>query len=558
MSIVRKLWGWGKSDKFYDDDQRPKLWPYLKKYNVTQNNQTLFVAEQDIKVPVAKINNDFFTSISQLLKEEQIKSDDESRLRHTFNQSYLDLFCLRQGIIERAPDLILYPESQKDVEIIVEQAHQCNICLIPYGGGTNVAAGTDPEVAEQRMIVVVDLGRMDKIIALDERSRIARVQAGIIGQDLEEQLNRLGYTCGHDPDSIEFSTLGGWIASRSSGMLSNKYGDIVDLLVSATLVTPIGTIAKTIVPATSAGPDFNHLIAGSEGNFGIITEATIHIFKLQKKTIFKSFLVPSFELGAGIVEQFVEHNCLPALVRVLDAEETGLSASTVKKSAYFRSLLGKIIKTYITKIKHFNMSQACFMFLKFVGDKQEVAYQWQKVKTICDKAGAFALGSGPAQAWDEGKYDLALLRDLVVKNGVITDACETATIWSNVIPLYNKTKEAMTAAIKKYTDMAWVGCHISHTYRHGACLYFLFACAEKKGAEIEQYLAVKNAATATFATAGGTISHHHSVGRLHQPYLATEISAKGIYLLQKIKNIFDPKQIMNPGKLIPLEKNSRN
>ncbi|MBN1413312.1 MAG: FAD-binding oxidoreductase [Spirochaetales bacterium] len=553
MEVERKWWGWGAPGEFYDVSNRPNLWSFFRKYGAMEE-EVPSVTLEDLKtnIPEPVINRSFLDEITEALKKDAVKTDAYERIMHTYDQNCMDMLLLRKGIIRRAPDAVIYPGSHGDVEKIVGLAHKHDVCVIAFGGGTNVVNGTVPETREKRMIINVDMGRMKKIIKIDNESHIAWIEAGMPGIQLEKELNALGYTSGHDPDSMVYSTVGGWVATRSSGMLSNKYGDFTDLTVSIKMVTPAGTIATPVLPATSAGPDLNRIIAGSEGTFGIITEVVIKIFPLPETAKLNTFLFTTFDQGVKAIQEMVEKECIPALVRLVNEDEVEFALKTARKSkSWFKNKAVDLFFAYLSKIRKIDMDKTCYMILGYKGDKKTVRHRQKITRKICKRNRAIDLGRGAAKTWDEGKYDLILIRDLIVKHGVLTDSAETATVWSNLVSLYNNARKAILDTMQKYAKPAWLGCHISHVYRHGASLYFLFGCKEKKGEEVEQYLDIKNTATAAFVSNGGTVSHHHSVGVLHQPYLKEEIGETAAGLLLAIKKKLDPKNIMNPGKLIP-------
>lgn len=547
-----KWWGWGGENIEFDMASKPDLWPYIKNVlGIEQEIYTPPVKFEDIEMPEQRLNNKFLTTIKPLLNEEQVKTDKIERLIHAYGKSFRDLWRIRRGIIEAAADCVIYPQSEDDVCSIIKAASECDVIIIPFGGGSNIAGCLEARGRNGRMVVSLDMKRMNQVIEVDHESCTARIQAGVMGPDMENQLSSFGVTLGHFPDSFEYSSLGGWVATRSAGMQSDKYGKIEDMVISLRMVTPSGTIVTRTVPKSSNGIDVNHICIGSEGILGVITEATMQVHHIPECREFYGYLFPDFESGAEAIHECVEKECQPVITRFNDSEKTALSFAYKSKSSGFKSFMAKGVKAYLNK--KFDLDKACLMLTAFEGDKKTFNYIKKRVNAIYKKQGAFNLGTDPGKSFEKGKYDFPYLRDYVMDRNIIADVSETSTVWSNVLPLYYATYDALDKAIRNTGSKTFLGCHISHSYQTGTSLYFTFGALQEPGKGLQQYLYIKKAAEDAFMKNGATLSHHHAVGYEHMPWLEDDISTTGVKAVKALKLGLDPKGVMNPGKIIPTE-----
>lgn len=344
------------------------------------------------RYPPPNITEDTLSKIKSLNIDYSI--DNEDRLVRAHGHTLHDIYTLRESFFERIPDLILWPKSHKDVENIVRLCNEHNIVIIPFGGGTSVSEAVICPKDEKRTIVSLDTSQMNSILWIDQNNLTAKCQSGIIGQDLERELNKRGYTCGHEPDSYEFSSLGGWVATRASGMKKNIYGNIEDLLVHVRMVTPKGTLEKSCqVPRISCGPDFNSMILGSEGTLGVITEVTLKIRPLPKFKKYGSIVFPNFESGVHFMRQVAKERCQPASIRLMDNEQFIFGQTLKPETGYFGLILDGLKKIYITKIKGFDVSKMCVTTLLFEGyDKKEVEQHEKKIYKLAANHGGIPAG----------------------------------------------------------------------------------------------------------------------------------------------------------------------
>ncbi|KAJ8981180.1 hypothetical protein NQ317_017273, partial [Molorchus minor] len=315
------------------------------------------------------------------------------RVVRAHGQTLHDIYLLRTGVIKRIPDVVLWPKCHDDVVKIVGFANEFNIVVIPFGGGTAVSGATECPVEENRPIISLDTSQMNKILWLDRENLVACCESGIIGQDLERELGKFGFTTGHEPDSYEFSSLGGWVATRASGMKKNIYGNIEDLLVHVKVVTPKGVLEKNCqVPRLSCGPDFNHIIMGSEGSLGVITEVAIKIRPLPQCRKYGSIVFPNFEMGVKCMREIAKHKLQPASIRFMDNDQFKLGLILKPEQSYFEYIVDELKKLYVTRIQGFDSEQMCVMTLLFESDEKSVKNNEDRIYKIAANFGGIPAG----------------------------------------------------------------------------------------------------------------------------------------------------------------------
>jgi len=550
-----KWWGWGHEDVTFDDSTKPELWPYLKReLGVDQIRWEKPVAFEDVTLPEQKNNEAFLAAIGAGLGEGQVVDDKKSRLVHAAGKSFRDLWLMRHGQVQFAPDCVVYPDTEEDVALVVRAAHEHGVVLVPFGGGSNIAGCLVPSDRCGRMVVSLDMCRMHRVLEVDRYSLTARIQPGVYGQHLEDQLAEHGVTLGHFPDSFLHSTLGGWVATRSAGMQSDIYGKIEDMVISLRMVTPSGTIITRTVPKSSNGIDIKHLCIGSEGILGVITEVVVQVHHKPEKEDWYGWLFPDFTSGLDAIHECHRGDCMPTVTRLNDPKKTALSFAFKHPKTGIKDKIAKVFKWYIGNVKNIDFNQCCLMVVKYEGTQQTFNRIKNRVTTIYKKHRGVCLGAEPGRSFAKVKFDFPHLRDYVMDRSIMADVSETATTWDNLRTLHESGLADVEQAIKDTGVDAWVGCHLSHSYRTGASLYFTFGCLQREGREIEQYLYVKKAAEDAFMKNGGTLSHHHAVGTEHLPWVEEDLSPTGLKAVKALKAGLDPNDIMNPGKIIPSEK----
>jgi alkyldihydroxyacetonephosphate synthase len=546
-----KWWGWGNEDTEFAAREHPGFWPYAKTVLGIDGDDfgTRRWKLEDVEVPERCINERFIAKLSSFLSPDQICDGAKERVIHAYGKGFRDLFRLRHGVAAGAPDLVVYPQSEREVCLTLRAASECEVILIPFGGGSNIS-GCLERMEKGRMCVSLDMRRMRRVLAVDTQSCTATIEAGIFGPDLEQQLGANGVTLGHFPDSFLHSTLGGWIATRSAGMQSDKYGKIEDMVIALRMVTPEGVLETRTVPKSSNGIDVNQLCIGSEGTFGVITQATMRVHLKPELRRVHGYLVPEFEGGLDALHECMRQECVPAMVRLNDPDKTALSMAFRPPASRFSKIAASLFKSYL-RVKGVALPRACLLLTAFEGREEQVARLIRKVEAIYRRCDAIGLGAGAGKSFEATKYDFPYIRDFLLDRDVTTDVSETSTVWSNIFPLYRDTMSVLSARILESGVPAWTGCHISHTYQCGASVYFTFGFRQRPGNEMEQYLRVKAAAQQSFIDHGATLSHHHAVGTEHLPWLTADISPLGVQAVAAIKHGLDPGNIMNPSRLQP-------
>jgi len=467
-----------------------------------------------------------------------------------------ELFILRQGdVAKRLPDAVVFPLKHDDVVKIVSSASRSNVCLIPIGGGTSVTwALTCPE-NEKRCVVMVDMTQMNRILWVDEKNMLARVEAGIVGQDLERDLLELGLCTGHEPDSMEFSSLGGWVATRASGMKKNIYGNIEDLVVHVTMVSPKGVLEKKcMAPRVSAGPDLHQFILGSEGTLGIVSEVTVRVRTIPTCKKYGSIIFPDFEHGVDCLHEIARKRCAPASIRLMDNAQFRFGQALKPESEnIFTSFIDGLKKFYVTRIKGFDPANMCVATLLFEGDQEVVEQQEKLVYQIASKHGGMPAGEENGQRGYMLTFVIAYLRDVGFDYEVVSESFETSAPWDRIKDLCRNVKQRIKNECRiqgvKYPLLST--CRVTQTYESGACVYFYLAFKYRGLTDpLASYMAVEDAARDEILSCGGSISHHHGVGKLRKQFVPRSITSTGVGTLKSVKEYLDPDNIFGSGNLV--------
>lgn len=537
-------WGWVEAPDVLGD-KAEAVWAWVARtMRLASLPSTPAKPLTEITLPAPRLDAGCMARLKDLVAADAdpgsaVMTDAYERAFHARGRSYHDLLHLRAGRLETAPDAVVYPISEDEVLRVVQFAVRENIAVTAFGGGSSVVGGVTPLVAKgQKGVITVDMTRMDRILEIDETALVARVQAGIYGPQLEEALQAKGFTLGHYPQSFEFSTLGGWIAPRSAGHQSNKYGKAEHWLVSARVATPQGIWETEGFPGSAAGPQCRDLIAGSEGVLGIITDAVIKIHRVPEVKDYRGYLFASFEAGVAATRDMMQSGVATAMIRLSDLSET-----------FFYNALDT------GGVGADSPAVFCVMIVGLEGGRSEVDHALERSRAIIKQHGGLHMGETLGASWYEKRFLTPYLRDPMMDRGLGVDTLETATRWSNIVPLHGMVTKAIEDALAANAAFANGACgivmaHISHCYRDGASLYFTFAFPRVLDREVEQWLAVKQAASDTISAQGGTISHHHGVGIDHLPWIAHEKGPIGMDVLKAVKTRVDPTGIMNPGKLL--------
>jgi len=506
----------------------------------------------DVTLPATRLPIDTRAKLVAMLGQDRVRDDNYERAFHALGRSYHDLLKLRAGELSTAPDAVLYPRGTDEVIALLAFAAENDVAVIPYGGGTSVVGAVNADRGKFHSVVTLDLSGMDRLIEIDTTSHTATAEAGIYGPALEKGLQAKGMTLGHYPQSFEFSTLGGWIAHGGAGQGSGRYGRAEDWLVGAKLATPQGLLDTNGFPASSAGPQLNDIVLGSEGVFGIVTEATVRVHPAPAASDYPGYLFHDFADGAAAIRTAVQDELPATMLRLSDADETRFyrAFGALGKTRGFKDK----IADFVLKSRGFD-TNACALIAGFEGDAHTVSSSQKQFAAIAKKFGAMALGEGQGKRWREGRFHGPYLREPMMDRGIGIDTLETAASWSKIDALRTAVRTALDTAMRETAPrpgaQGIVMSHISHSYPDGASLYFTYFFPRALGNELTQWRTIKTAATDTIVANGGTISHHHGVGEDHLPWIAQEKGPLGIAVLRAIKDALDPKGILNPGKLIP-------
>ena len=548
-----KWWGWGVEGVSFHHENKPAFRPFV--INAIDLDVNIPPAApmslDDLSIPQPMISDELLGELTDAVGAENAVQDDLDRIVHTYGKSARDLLRIRVGDIPRVPDVVVYPGDEAEVQLIVDRAVAADAVIIPYGGGSNISGSLHAPEDETRSVISLDLGRLNQVIDIDEESGLARIQAGVQGPDLEEQLGTRGWTMGHFPDSFTHSTLGGWVATRSSGMQSDKYGDISDIARGMRVVMPGKVLQVRPLPHTSTGPSVREMVLGSEGRLGVITEVTVQVHRIPEVRLILGYLFPSWEAGLAAMHDISISDAHPSITRVSDAKETAFSFATRKKSS--RISISSLISKGLMKVlerRGWKLDEICLSFIGYEGGKAHVARQKAIVKDIVGRHGGIVVGKGPGELYDQKKFDTPYIRDFLLDRGAIGDVSETAAPWSKLMSLYTNVLAAAEKVHAHLGVTGWIMCHLSHSYHSGACLYFTFAFKHDGVDPLGQYEQLKNAIQQAFVDSAGTLSHHHAVGTEHAAWLEQDISAAGVHMIDGLFTAMDPGRNFNPGKII--------
>jgi len=548
-----KWWGWGEEGVEFTHEDKPALAPFiLEKIGVDVRRKVAAPLRFDqLQISDPTLPDELWEALEHAVSRKFVSLDPLDRVVHGRGKSLRDLVWQRAGDLPRIPDLVVRPGTEDEVAAILRAAVQFDAVVIPFGGGSSISGSLEAPSTETRPVISVDLERLNQVLEVDATSRLARVQAGVFGPDLEEQLAARGYTFGHFPDSFTHSTLGGWIATRSSGMQSDRYGDIADMTKGLRVVTPSGTLVTRPIPATSNGPSIREMVLGSEGRLGIITEATVHVRRIPEKRVILGYLFPNFTAALDAMQEIASGEYSVSVTRVSDANETQFSFAMRVMPTRTDKLQSRALRLFLSRRLGWDVNEMCLSFIGYEGSEQHVSAQRRAVGKLVKRHGGLCIGSGPGALYDQKKFDIPYIRDYLLDRGAPGDVSETATTWSGLMPLYDAVIRSANRAFDELSVRGYVMCHLSHSYHAGACLYFTFAFgASSPEAMVTEYEVVKSAIQQAFVDNGATLSHHHAVGTEHAQWLEQDISAPGVAMLEALFNGTDPGQHLNPGKIV--------
>jgi len=531
----------------------PRLMPWIREtLDIKLDPKDVFANAYPTEIPPAVKHEAFLDEISKTFAAEQIDHSGENRLRHGHGHTQEEMFAIKYGRIGRIPDVVIYPTADEQVASLIASAARHNVALIPFGGGTNVTDALRCRDNESRMIVSVDMRRMNRIRWIDKENMTACIEAGAVGRHIMSQLEKYGVTMGHEPDSVEFSTLGGWIATNASGMKKNKYGNIEDIVVDITVATADGTLERlNQAPRESVGPDLRRLMFGSEGTLGIVTSAIVKLFPLPEAQEYGSVLFPSYEEGYDFMHELVMTSNAPASCRLVDnlQFQFGLALKPASNSST-ANLKSKVEKFFVTKVKGFDPYKMVALTLVFEGTRAEVTQQQSDVYRIAKKHGGMKAGGENGRRGYQLTYSIAYIRDFLMNYYIIAESFETSCQWSDALAICENVKRVLLDEYKKrgLPGKPFVTSRITQLYRTGVAIYFYFGFYFKGVDDPSHvYLELENIARDEILRSGGSLSHHHGVGKIRESYLPQIMSPTALKWKKEIKHGLDPQNVFGAG-----------
>ncbi|MDD0843212.1 FAD-binding oxidoreductase [Pseudomonas sp. Gutcm_11s] len=481
---------------------------------------------------------------SRLGSHALISVDAEVRVRHARGQSLPDWLAMRSGEFGVFPDGVALPETPAQIRELLAWAREQDVIVIPYGGGTSVAGHINP-VESAKPVLTLSLERMTQLVDLDEQSQIATFGPGANGPQVEAQLRARGYTLGHFPQSWELSTLGGWVASRSSGQQSLRYGRIEQLFAGGKVETFAGTLEIPTFPASAAGPDLRELILGSEGRFGVISEVRVRVTKLAEQEHFYSVFLPSWQQAQAGVRALVQARIPLSMLRLSNAIETETQLALAGHPEQI-ALLEKYLALRGAR------AGKCMLTFGVTGNRGQNTLSVKQAKKLLKGFGGVFTGTLLGKKWAENRFRFPYLRHGLWEAGYAVDTLETATDWNNVDNLLNKVEASLRQGLADEGERVHVFTHLSHVYGQGSSIYttYVFRPGDSYAVTQARWAKLKHAACQTIAGNRGTISHQHGVGRDHAPYLAAEKGELGMAALKAMAQHFDPESRLAPGVLL--------
>lgn len=461
-----------------------------------------------------KVSPKFIEKVKGIVGEENVSESECDLISYSLDYWLYGIFLSQYGKLPSLPSVVISPRSSEEIQSILRCANEYKVKITPFGGGSGVLGGAIP-IEES---AILNLQRMNKFISLDETSLVAEFEGGIIGANLEQELNHRGYSMGNIPQSFYCSTLGGWISTRAVGQFSTKYGKIEDMVLGMDVVLPDGNpLHIKPVPRRSTGPSLKELFLGGEGTLGIVTRAVISVHPLPERTIKQAFAFPSIEVALEVVRKILRGDAKPAVVRIFDEPET---------ARYFEEIGNKVTLIFISE-----------------GETDFVELEGKTIKGIAEESGGEPMGEKPVDIWLEKRFDIGL-GPIIMQQGGIVDTIEVVSLFKDAANLYND----MVSAMRAVEGAISVSGHYSHFYREGACLYITFAGFPKD--PLRYYKDSWAAAMEATLKNNGSISHHHGIGFWRKDFMQQELGPHGVELLRKIKLALDPNGILNKGKLI--------
>jgi len=531
----------------------PRFLPWVREVlECDVNPRNINAPSYPTTIPDSQVSSAFVNDLKQFLRPDQLDKAGEMRLRHGHGHTQEEMYSIKYTRLGRIPDIVVYPESEAEVVNLVEAAKKHGVSLIPYGGGTNVTDALRCDTREQRTIASVDMRRMNRILWIDRTNMMACIEAGAVGRNIMRELEKYGVTMGHEPDSVEFSTLGGWIATNASGMKKNRYGNIEDLVLDVGVVTASGKLERTSAsPRESVGLDLRRLIFGSEGTLGIITAAVVKIFPLPGVQKYGSVLFPTFEHGFAFMYDLAREAIPPASVRLVDNLQFRFGLALKPKSqGMLADLKSKAERFFVTTVKGFEPGKMVACTLVFEGTSAEVEQQQRDLYRIAARHGGMKAGAENGRRGYQLTFSIAYIRDFLMNYYIIAESFETSVPWSHALALCENVKRRLVDEYQRrgLPGKPFVSARVTQIYPTGVCIYFYFGFYYKGIPNPQEvYLELENMARDEILKSGGSLSHHHGVGKLRRAFLPRIMSETAIRWKHELKKSLDPANIFGAG-----------
>jgi alkyldihydroxyacetonephosphate synthase len=498
----------------------------------------------DIEIP-SRLAEEHIQALRLMVGAENLFTDTYSRTRASYGAAAIDALRLRQRIVENISDVVLCPRNPEDVDAIVRYCHEYRIPVYVNGGGSSVTRGKE---AIKGGVSLEMSAHLNKVVAFNEANQTVTVQAGIWGPELEHILNnapktlgaRRRYTCGHFPQSFDHSSVGGWVVTRGAGQNSTYYGKIEDMVIAQEYITPIGVFKTPEYPRSATGPDFDQIMIGSEGTFGILINVTLKVYRYAPENTRRfSYLFKNWEDGVNACREIMQGEFgYPSIFRLSDQEETDVAMRTYHvHGTPADSLL---------RWRGYQPMQRCLLLGTSDGDADFTRLVAQKIKRICKSYHTFTLTPfRVTQAWERSRFTDPFIREVLMDYGIMIDTLECAVTWSQMAEVHDKVR----SFIKNRPHTVCMS-HLSHAYPQGANLYFIFIARLE---DINEYITLQYGILEAILKAGAAVSHHHGIGKQTGPWFKEQIGKGWVDVIRVLRNHFDPNQIMNPGGTLALD-----
>ncbi len=489
-------------------------------------------------IPESRITGELADALARCAP---LRTDADARRALSLGKSYPDLLAARSNRLDRVADAVVRPRTQQELEHVILQLADQDVAVVPVGGGTSVVGGIEPiGTHADQPVIAIDLSDLNRMVDIDSVSGVATFEAGIRGPRLEAALAPHGLTLGHVPQSFELATLGGWIATRSAGQGSLRFGKIESMVGGMRVITPSGVITVDHVPAHGAGPDMREFMTGSEGTCGVIGEATMRVVPRPSHVRFATYLHPDFASAADAARTLVQSGIRPTMVRVSDSHETAFSIG---------GSTPEWLRTGMTRrvIDMLGMGTAAMTIVLTTGASSQARATERLIDRHMRSTGGRSIGPIPAHHWYRARFIQPYARDILIDQGLLVDTLETSAPWRVLPSLHRDVRDALEGILGPGRTV--VGCHLSHLYRDGASAYFTFIARVPQGEEIEVWRRAKRAVHEALAQHRAAVSHQHGVGTMHRDLYEQVTPHQVLTGMRRMREACDPNGIMNPGKL---------